>query len=79
MLFVVNMHWGDEYSLKPNSNQKRSLLIFLFENGVDLIFRKSYTLFFRTNGKGLLLWKMVQQKDGFIIYSLGNFMSGQKT
>ena len=35
-VICVNMHWGAEYKLTPNSTQK-DLADFLFENGVDII------------------------------------------
>ena len=70
------MHWGDEYSLKPNSNQK-DLADFLFENGVDLILG-SHTHCLEPMEKRTITMEDGTTKDGFIIYSLGNFMSGQK-
>lgn len=75
-VICVNMHWGDEYSLKPNSNQK-DLADFLFENGVDLILG-SHTHCLEPMEKRTITLDDGTTKDGFIIYSLGNFMSGQK-
>ena len=75
-VICVNMHWGDEYSLKPNSNQK-DLADFLFENGVDLILG-SHTHCLEPMEKRTITMEDGTTKDGFIIYSLGNFMSGQK-
>lgn len=75
-VICVNIHWGDEYSLKPNSNQK-DLADFLFENGVDLILG-SHTHCLEPMEKRTITMEDGTTKDGFIIYSLGNFMSGQK-
>lgn len=75
-VICVNMHWGDEYSLKPNNNQKE-LADFLFENGVDLILG-SHTHCLEPMEKRTITLEDGTTKDGFIIYSLGNFMSGQK-
>lgn len=75
-VICVNMHWGDEYSLKPNNNQKE-LADFLFENGVDLILG-SHTHCLEPMEKRTVTMEDGTTKDGFIIYSLGNFMSGQK-
>lgn len=75
-VICVNMHWGDEYSLKPNSNQEE-LADFLFENGVDLILG-SHTHCLEPMEKRTIKLDDGTTKDGFIIYSLGNFMSGQK-
>jgi len=75
-VICVNMHWGDEYSLTPNATQKE-LADFLFENGVDLILG-SHTHCLEPMEKRTVTLADGTTKDGFIIYSLGNFMSGQK-
>lgn len=75
-VICVNMHWGDEYSLIPNSTQEE-LADFLFENGVDLILG-SHTHCLEPMEKRTVTLEDGTTKDGFIIYSLGNFMSGQK-
>ena len=75
-LICVFMHWGVEYVTKQNASQEE-LADFLFENGVDVILgghphvlqpmeKRSITL-----SDGSIV-------DGFVIYSLGNFISGQK-
>ena len=74
-LICVNMHWGTEYQTLPNDTQLE-LTGFLFENGADIILGghphvlQPYEI--RTielpNGSS---------KTGFVVYSLGNFMSGQ--
>lgn len=74
-LICVFMHWGEEYKINPTEEQER-LAELLFNNGVDIIL----------GGHPHVLEKMQKRtitledgttKDGFIIYSLGNFMSGQ--
>lgn len=75
-VICVNMHWGEEYKLKPNSEQEE-LADFLFENGVDLIFG-SHTHCLEPMEKRTVTLEDGTEKDGFVIYSLGNFMSGQK-
>lgn len=74
-LICVNMHWGIEYKLKQNSTQE-DLTDFLFENGVDLIFG-SHPHVLQPMEKRTINLKDGSTKDGFVIYSLGNFMSGQ--
>lgn len=60
------MHWGEEYQLSPNSEQT-ALANLLFENGVNIIL----------GSHPHVLQKMENTKQGFVIYSLGNFVSGQ--
>lgn len=74
-LIIAIMHWGIEYQKSPNSEQQE-LADLLFQNGVDLIL----------GGHPHVLQKMEKRevvlddgtiKDGFVVYSLGNFVSGQ--
>lgn len=71
---VVAIHWGDEYKLLPNQNQK-SLAAFLAEQGVDLII----------GGHPHVIQPMevvhskTYDKDVLVVYSLGNFISNMKT
>ena len=74
-LICVNMHWGIEYKLKQNSTQE-DLADFLFENGVDLILG-SHPHVLQPMEKRTITLEDGTTKDGFVIYSLGNFMSGQ--
>ena len=74
-LIAVNMHWGEEYRLKPTKEQK-SLADFLFENGVDLILG-SHAHVLEPMEKRTITLEDGTTKDGFVIYSLGNFVSGQ--
>ena len=72
----VNMHWGQEYKLTPTSEQEE-LADFLFQNGADLILG-SHTHCLEHMEKRTVTMPDGTTKDGFVIYSLGNFMSGQK-
>lgn len=74
-VICVNMHWGIEYKLKQNSTQE-DLADFLFENGVDIILG-SHPHVLEPMEKRTITLEDGTTKDGFIIYSLGNFVSGQ--
>ncbi|MCI8655730.1 MAG: CapA family protein [Clostridia bacterium] len=75
-LICVFMHWGDEYHIKQNSTQE-DLADFLFENGVDVILG-GHPHVLEPMEKRTLTLPDGSTKDGFLIYSLGNFVSGQK-
>ncbi len=73
-IICVFMHWGEEYETTPNSEQQR-LAKLLFENGTNIILgshphvlQKMEKVDFEYDGK---------LSEGFVIYSLGNFVSGQ--
>lgn len=74
-LICVSMHWGTEYQTSPNDTQK-DLANFLFENGADIIFG-SHPHVLQPMQKYTITLQDGTIKDGFAIYSLGNFMSGQ--
>lgn len=74
-VICVSMHWGIEYKLKPNSTQK-DLADFLFDNGVDIILG-SHPHVLEPMEKRTITLNDGTTKDGFVIYSLGNFVSGQ--
>lgn len=68
---VMSIHWGNEYQRYP-SDQQEQLGQFLVEEGVDIVFGHHPHV--------LQPMKMVKTQDNrnaFIIYSLGNFISGQ--
>ncbi len=70
---IVSIHWGDEGTQTPNYEQKR-LAQLIADNGADVILGShSHTL-------QPLTWlhSDIQDKDVLCIYSLGNFVSGQK-
>ena len=74
-LICVSMHWGIEYQLKQNSEQEK-LKDLLFNNGVDIILG-SHPHVLQPMEKQTIQLEDGRTKDCFVIYSLGNFMSGQ--
>lgn len=74
-LICVNMHWGIEYQTKQNSEQER-LANLLFQNGVDIILGSHPHVLQPMEKKNITL-EDGTTNDCFVIYSLGNFMSGQ--
>nr|WP_263326681.1 CapA family protein [Neobacillus sp. Marseille-Q6967] len=68
---VMSIHWGNEYQRIPTEEQK-DLARFLANEGVDIIFG--------SHPHVLQPMEWIQTDDGrkaFVIYSLGNFISGQ--
>lgn len=74
-IICVSMHWGIEYQIKQNKEQEE-LADFLFENGVDIILG-SHPHVLQPMEKRTITLEDGSTKDGFVIYSFGNFMSGQ--
>ena len=74
-LICVSMHWGYEYHTKQNAEQER-LANILFTNGVDVILG-SHPHVLQPMEKRTITLEDGSTKDCFVIYSLGNFMSGQ--
>jgi poly-gamma-glutamate capsule biosynthesis protein CapA/YwtB (metallophosphatase superfamily) len=69
---VMSIHWGNEYQRIPTSEQK-DLANFLANEGVDIIFG--------SHPHVLQPMEWIKRDDGrktFVIYSLGNFISGQE-
>ena len=75
-MICVFMHWGVEYKTKQNSTQE-DLADFLFENGVDVILG-GHPHVLQPMDKRQITLEDGSTKDGFIVYSLGNFISGQR-
>lgn len=75
-VICVSMHWGIEYKLQPNTEQK-DLADYLFENGADIILG-SHPHVLEPMEKRTVTLSDGTRKDGFVIYSLGNFISAQK-
>ena len=69
------MHWGIEYQTKANKEQEK-LADFLFENGVDIILGNHSHVPQQMEKREIKLADGTT-KDGFVIYSLGNFMANQ--
>ena len=68
---VMSIHWGNEYQRFPDDIQK-DLAHFIVNEGVDIIFGHHPHV--------LQPMEWIQADDGrqaFVIYSLGNFLSGQ--
>lgn len=74
-IISVNMHWGAEYRQSPTDEQE-DLADFLFENGADLILGSHPHVLEKMEKREITL-EDGSTKDGFLIYSLGNFISGQ--
>lgn len=74
-LICVSMHWGIEYQTKANKEQQ-NLADFLFNNGVDVILG-NHSHVPQQMEKRTIKLADGSTKDGFVIYSLGNFMANQ--
>ena len=74
-LICVIIHWGTEYRLTPTDEQEE-LANFMFENGADIILA-GHSPCLEPMEKRTITLEDGTTKDGFIVYSLGNFMSGQ--
>ena len=74
-LICVIMHWGVEYATKQNKTQEE-LADFLFENGADIILG-GHPHVLEPMEKRTITLADGTTKEGFLIYSLGNFISGQ--
>lgn len=74
-IIVACMHWGTEYNTSPSSSQKETA-DFLFKNGVDIVLG-GHPHVLQPMEKRTVTLDDGTTKDGFIIYSLGNFMADQ--
>lgn len=74
-MICVSMHWGIEYQTTPNSEQKE-LADFLFQNGADIIIGNHPHVLQNMEKRDIVLEDGIH-KDGFIVYSLGNFLADQ--
>ena len=74
-IIVAGMHWGTEYNTSPSSSQKETA-DFLFKNGVDIVLG-GHPHVLQPMEKRTVTLDDGTTKDGFIIYSLGNFMADQ--
>lgn len=74
-VILMAIHWGDEYMLQPNSKQK-AVAKFAFEHGVDMILGAHPHVL-----QPLQKYDFVyegKKKTGWVIYSLGNFISNMR-
>ena len=74
-IICVCMHWGTEYQTSPNSTQK-DLAKFLLKNGADIILGNHPHVLQSMERKSVKL-DDGSSKNGFVIYSLGNFLADQ--
>jgi poly-gamma-glutamate synthesis protein (capsule biosynthesis protein) len=74
-IIVVNMHWGAEYETVPIEEQ-RDLAQFIFENGADVIIGGHPHVLEELKEKTVTTVEG-EEKNVFVVYSLGNFISGQ--
>lgn len=66
---IAFMHWGSEYQLQPNAFQK-SITKFLFDAGVQLVIG--------AHPHVLQPMQFNKENQQLVVYSLGNFVSGQR-
>lgn len=74
-IIVACMHWGTEYKTTANKEQEE-LADFLFQNGVDIILG-NHPHVLEPMEKRTVTLEDGTQKDGFVIYALGNFICDQ--
>ncbi len=72
-IIIASIHWGTEYDSVPNNTQDE-LADFLFQNGVNVILGTHPHVLQKMEKRTVTLEDGSTQ-DGFIIYSLGNFIS----
>lgn len=70
-LVAVMIHWGLEYKLTPNRYQEE-MTDFLFENGADIILGGHSHV-----PQPMEVRTLPDGRQGFVCYSLGNFISSQ--
>jgi poly-gamma-glutamate capsule biosynthesis protein CapA/YwtB (metallophosphatase superfamily) len=66
---IVFMHWGAEYQSLPNAEQKRL---------TKLCFREGAKLVIGAHPHVLQPMEWNKERDHLVVYSLGNFVSGQR-
>lgn len=75
-LIAVAVHWGVEYQNAPNSHQTE-LARFLVEQGADLVLGNHPHVLQPYETLTVTGWDG-QERQGFVCYSLGNFISNQQ-
>ncbi len=75
-LIIVCIHWGDEYVRTPNPFQEETAE-YLLSLGVDIIFG-SHPHVLQPMERRKVVLEDGTEKEVFIIYSLGNFVSNQR-
>lgn len=71
---IVQIHWGEEYQASPNKRQK-DLALWLHQQGVDAIIGSHPHVVQDAE----FLYNESNSQKTFVIYSLGNFISNQRT
>ena len=74
-LICASMHWGNEYSQQQSEDQE-DLANYLFNHGVDIIIGNHAHVIEPMEKKSIKLDDGTE-KEVFVVYSLGNFISGQ--
>lgn len=74
-LICASMHWGIEYAQKQNQEQEK-LADLLFKNGVDIIIG-NHAHVIEPMEKRKITLEDGTEKEVFVVYALGNFVSGQ--
>ncbi|MDE5830717.1 MAG: CapA family protein, partial [Clostridia bacterium] len=74
-LICASMHWGIEYSQMQSEDQE-DLANYLFNHGVDIIIGNHAHVIEPMEKKTITL-EDGTEKDVFVVYALGNFISGQ--
>lgn len=74
-IIVACMHWGTEYQTKQNSLQEE-IANFLIQNGVNIILG-THPHVLQPYEKKTVTLNDGSIKEGFVVYSLGNFISDQ--
>lgn len=72
---VAFFHWGSEYERYPGASQK-NLADFCFENGADMVIG-SHPHVLQPAEKKTIVYQG-REKEVFVVYSLGNFISNQR-
>ncbi len=67
-IIISVVHWGWEYQTKANKEQKK-MAEFMFEHGANIII----------GSHPHVLQPIVMENDKVVVYSLGNFISNQRT
>ncbi|HHY82657.1 MAG TPA: CapA family protein [Clostridiales bacterium] len=75
-IIIVCIHWGDEYVRKPNDFQKETA-DYLISLGVDIILG-SHAHVLQPMERRKVTLDDGTEKEIFLIYSLGNFISNQR-
>lgn len=68
---IVQIHWGNEYELRPNA-QQQALARWLHLSGVDAIIGSHPHVVQES------AWLTETERPTFVIYSMGNFISNQR-